>query len=61
MGGRFEDLIALMLENPPDQNEKLPFSNRTETIWGTTLTFLVRSVMMFLVHRIDHDSRSSPS
>ena len=42
MGDRWVDLITLMLANPPDPNEKLPLSNQRGTIWGTTLTFLVR-------------------
>jgi hypothetical protein len=42
MGNRLEDLIVQILANPPDPHEKLPVSNRKETIWGTTLTFLVR-------------------
>jgi hypothetical protein len=41
MGDRWVDLITLMLANPPDPTEKLPLSNQRNTIWGTTLTFLV--------------------
>jgi hypothetical protein len=42
MGDRWVDLITLMLANPPDPTEKLPLSNQRNTIWGTTLTFLVQ-------------------
>jgi len=34
-------LLTEMVRNAPDPNEPLPLSNRPETIYGTTITFLV--------------------
>ncbi|KAF2849048.1 hypothetical protein T440DRAFT_453542 [Plenodomus tracheiphilus IPT5] len=39
----YEDLLMALLNNPPDPNEPQPLSNRSETIYGTTLTFLIIS------------------
>lgn len=38
-----EELIQQMLLNAPDPNERLPVSNREETIYGATVPFLVLS------------------
>ncbi|PSN68649.1 hypothetical protein BS50DRAFT_619467 [Corynespora cassiicola Philippines] len=36
-----ERMLIEMLANPPDPNEPLPVSNRKETLYGTTVPFLV--------------------
>jgi hypothetical protein len=41
MGITYDILIAEMLRHAPDPNETLPIANRPETIWGTTVPFLV--------------------
>ncbi|KAJ4357757.1 uncharacterized protein N0V89_002333 [Didymosphaeria variabile] len=41
MGVTFEELIGQMLMNAPDPKEKLPVANRPETIWCTTMPFLI--------------------
>ncbi|KAF9738537.1 hypothetical protein PMIN06_001699 [Paraphaeosphaeria minitans] len=41
MGFTHDDLIAAMLKNAPDPNEKLPLANRPATMWGATVPFLM--------------------
>jgi hypothetical protein len=37
----YEAMLSAMLADPPDPNEPLPAANRRETIYGTTISFLV--------------------
>lgn len=37
-----EDILTSMILNAPNPDEPLPLANRRETIYGTTVTFLVR-------------------
>ncbi|KAJ8112505.1 hypothetical protein OPT61_g5133 [Boeremia exigua] len=37
----WDALLLEMVQKAPDRNEPLPLSNRPETIYGTTITFLV--------------------
>ncbi|KAF1830682.1 hypothetical protein BDW02DRAFT_633466 [Decorospora gaudefroyi] len=39
----YEDLLVGMLRDPPPRNEPLPLSNRRETMYGATLSFLIVS------------------
>ncbi|CBX92052.1 predicted protein [Plenodomus lingam JN3] len=41
----YQDLFIAALSHPPDPNDPQPLSNRKETIYGTTLTFLTVSWM----------------
>jgi len=53
MSGRWKDLIVLMIQNLPDPNERLPLSNRRETVLGTTITFLVTYPSVFFLLNTD--------
>jgi hypothetical protein len=55
MGDRWIGLVLLMLANPPDPDETLPLSNRKETIWGTTLTFLVSAASIHVPLNVDDE------
>ncbi|KAH7084880.1 hypothetical protein BKA63DRAFT_4610 [Paraphoma chrysanthemicola] len=44
----YEEMLMALLANPPDPNEPLPTANRRETMYGTTLSFLIVSWMAVL-------------
>ena len=42
MTNSFVGIVTSMLQNPPDPNEPIPFSNKKSTIYGVTIPFHVR-------------------